>query len=107
MRCERFALSGDAADVAADIRTLVPPAESVRDGVAVIIATVRAGGDRAVRDYTRTFDTGGREPQALLVGDDELDAALAALDPAVRPGSSARSRTSRRWRARTNPVRRG
>ena len=68
MRCERLALtSDDAAGVAAQIRTLVPPAESVRDGVALIIATVRAGGDRAVRDYSRTLDTGGREPQALLV----------------------------------------
>jgi len=87
MRCERLALSGDdAADVAAQIRTLVPPPESVRDGVALIIATVRAGGDRAVRDYSRTLDTGGREPQALLVPDDELDAAVALLDPGVRHG---------------------
>jgi histidinol dehydrogenase len=88
MRCERLALSGadDAAGVAAEIRKLVPPPESVRDGVALIIATVRAGGDRAVRDYSRTLDTGGREPQAVLVRDDELDAAVAALDRAVRLG---------------------
>ena len=87
MRCERLALTSEhVAGVAAQIRTLVPPAESVRDGVALIIATVRAGGDRAVRDYSRTLDTGGREPQALLVGDDELDAALAKLDPRVRHG---------------------
>ncbi|HUA04615.1 MAG TPA: histidinol dehydrogenase [Solirubrobacteraceae bacterium] len=88
MRCERLALSGadDATRVAADIRRLVPPPESVRDGVALIVATVRAGGDRAVRDYSRTLDTGGREPQALLVPDDELDAATAALDPDIRRG---------------------
>jgi histidinol dehydrogenase len=87
MRCERFALgAGDAAGLAADIRTLVPPAESVRDAVALIIATVRTGGDRAVRDYSRTLDTGGREPQALLVPDDELDQALSELDPRVRHG---------------------
>jgi histidinol dehydrogenase len=87
MRCKRLAVSGDdAAGVAADIRKLVPPPESVRDGVALIIATVRAGGDRAVRDYSRTLDTGGREPQALLVSDDELDAATARLDPGVRRG---------------------
>jgi len=87
MRCERLALGGDdAAGVAADIRKLVPPPESVRDGVALIIATVRAGGDRAVRDYSRTLDTGGREPRALLVSDDELDAAAAQLDPRVRHG---------------------
>ncbi|MBV8216967.1 MAG: histidinol dehydrogenase [Solirubrobacterales bacterium] len=86
MRCERLALAGDAAGVAAEVRKLVPPPESVRDGVALIVATVRAGGDRAVRDYSRTLDTGGREPQALVVPDDELDAAEAALDPAVRSG---------------------
>ena len=87
MRCERLALRGeDAAGAAADIRRLVPPPESVRDGVALIVATVRAGGDRAVRDYSRTLDTGGREPQALLVSDDELDAATARLDPRVRDG---------------------
>ena len=90
MRCERLTVAGgaaiDAAGVAASIRTLVPPPESVRDAVALIIATVRAGGDRAVRDYSRTLDTGGREPQALVVSDDELDAAVDALDPAVRHG---------------------
>jgi histidinol dehydrogenase len=87
MRCERLTIArGDPAAVAADIRKLVPPPESVRDGVALIVATVRAGGDRAVRDYSRTLDTGGREPQALHVSDDELDAALQELDPQVRAG---------------------
>jgi histidinol dehydrogenase len=86
MRCERLSMAGDAAGVAAEVRKLVPPPESVRDGVALIVATVRAGGDRAVRDYSRTLDTGGREPQALVVPDGELDAAEAALDPAVRRG---------------------
>ena len=87
MRCKRLALKGDdVAGVAAEIRKLVPPPESVRDGVALIVATVRAGGDRAVRDYSRTLDTGGREPQALLVSDAELDDALARLDAAIRHG---------------------
>jgi len=87
MRCERLALGVvDAAGVAAKIRRLVPPPESVRDGVALIVATVRAGGDRAVRDYSRTLDTKGREPQALLVPDDELDVAVARLDRQVRDG---------------------
>ena len=86
MRCERVTLARDATSLAADIRRLVPPPESVRDGVALIVATVRAGGDRAVRDYSRTLDTGGREPQALVVPDDELDAARDALDPVVRRG---------------------
>ena len=89
MRCERLPLSpsaGAAAGVAVDIRRLVPPPESVRDGVALIVATVRTGGDRAVRDYSRTLDTGGREPQALLVPDGELDDAVTRLGPKVRHG---------------------
>ena len=86
MRSERLALTDDAVGVAGAIRGLVPPPESVRDAVALIIATVRAGGDRAVRDYSRTLDTGGREPQALVVTNGELEAAVAALDPAVRHG---------------------
>jgi histidinol dehydrogenase len=86
MRCERLIVADDAAAIAAaaDIRTLVTPPESVRDGVALIVATVRAGGDRAVRDYSRTLDTGGREPQALHVSDDEMDTAVDKLDPRVR-----------------------
>ena len=96
MRCERLALArDDAAGVAAEIRKLVPPPESVRDGVALIIATVRTGGDRAVRDYSRTLDTGGREPQALLVPDDELDAALARARPGGPPRDRARDRERR------------
>jgi histidinol dehydrogenase len=99
MRCERLTLAGRATGdstgdstrdptgtsscVAASIRRLVPPPESVRDAVSLIIATVRASGDRAVRDYSRTLDTGGREPLALKVTEDELDAAARALDPAV------------------------
>lgn len=84
MRCERLTLRAEAAGLAATIRMLVPPSESVRDAVALIIATVRAGGGRAVRDYSRTLDTGGREPLAVLVADDELEAAVLALDPSVR-----------------------
>src|SRR5271165_4771866 len=86
MRCERLTVADGAAGVAASIRALVPPPESVRDAVALIIGTVRASGDRAVRDYSRTLDTGGREPQALVVSDEELDAAAAALDAQVRYG---------------------
>ncbi len=86
MRCERLTLTTDAAVVAAELRALVPPPESVRDAVAEIIGRVRAAGDAAVRDYTRAFDTVGAEPLPLVVEDQELDAATAALDPAVRHG---------------------
>jgi histidinol dehydrogenase len=61
---------------AAHVRALVPDGASVSDQVREIIATVRAGGDAVVLDYTRRFDTEGNQPQALRVADGELDAAI-------------------------------
>ena len=86
MASEPLVLNGDAARLAAELRALVPDSGSVSDAVAEILAGVRAGGDGAVREYTRRFDTGGAEPGPLIVADDELDAALDRLDPAIRQG---------------------
>ena len=86
MRCERLTAGDDAAETVAALRALIPAPESVRDVVTAIIASVRSGGDEAVRHYTRQFDTAGAEPLALLVPDDELEAAPAALDRAVEHG---------------------
>jgi histidinol dehydrogenase len=88
MRIERFSLAraDDAVALAAEVRGLVPAADSVADAVAEIVAAVRAGGDAAVLEYTRRFDTRGNDPKALLVDPEEALAALAALDPAVRAG---------------------
>jgi histidinol dehydrogenase len=88
MRCERLTLSaaGDAAAAAAQIRDLVPSPQSVQDAVLEIIAQVRAGGDQAVHEYSRRFDTGGAEPLALKVTEAELDRAAAALDPRIAHG---------------------
>ncbi len=86
MPAEPLVLSGDPALMAAELRSLVPDPGSVRDAVAEIVAGVRAGGDGAVREYTRRFDTGGAEPGPLVVPDGELDAALERLDSAVRSG---------------------
>jgi histidinol dehydrogenase len=83
---EPLVLTGDPAALAAELRALVPDPGSVREVVAEIIARVRAGGDAAVRDYTRRFDTQGAEPAPLLVADDDLDAAVEHLDPEVRSG---------------------
>lgn len=76
----------DPGALVAELRALVPDAASVRDAVAEIIARVRTGGDGAVLEYTRRFDTGGSEPRLLTVSAAELDAALERLDPAVRDG---------------------
>ena len=85
MRVERFGI-GPVNEVAARVRALVPPPESVADGVREILARVRAEGDAAVLDLTRRFDLGGDEPKPLRVGPAELDAAAAALRSDVRAG---------------------
>jgi histidinol dehydrogenase len=86
VRCERLTLADDPAATVAALRALIASAESVSEAVAEIIAEVRAHGDVALLDYTRRFDTAGNDPQPLLVSEDELDAATAALDPAVEHG---------------------
>lgn len=50
--------------------------EQVERSVAEILATVRSGGDPAVLDYARRFDTAGADPPALRVPEQELDRAL-------------------------------
>jgi histidinol dehydrogenase len=94
MRSER--LSGDDPPALAKLlRGLVPGAESVAAAVSEIIAGVRAGGDRAVLEYTRRFDTDG-EPRALVVPAQALDAALARLTADVRSGLEEAIRHVRR-----------
>jgi histidinol dehydrogenase len=81
---ERVTLSGDPATLAAELRELVPPPDTVQDQVAEIIARVRASGDDALRFYTRELDTGGTTPSALRVPDAELDTAAERLDDELR-----------------------
>jgi len=66
----------------AGVRALVPASGSVEGPVREIVAAVRAGGDAAVLELERRFGGGG----PLRVGEGELAAALAALDPDVRAG---------------------
>jgi histidinol dehydrogenase len=80
MRCERLITGERTVD---DLRALTAGPESVREAVAGIIADVRRRGDQAVLEYTRSFDTAGADPRPLQITDAELDAAAAALDPAV------------------------
>jgi histidinol dehydrogenase len=68
--------------VAAGVRQGVRGGASVADVVRQIVAAVRAGGDRALLEYEERFGGGG----ALRVGREELEAAVAALDPHVRAG---------------------
>ena len=72
----------NAADVAAQVRGTVPAPASVAADVAAIVAEVRGRGDAARREYEARF--GNERP--VVVGRDELAAALDALEPAVREG---------------------
>ncbi len=85
MDCELWRCAGEPpGDVALRLRALVPGGESVAEAVAEIIAGVRSGGDGAVREYTRRFDTRGSEPRPLRVPEAALEAAAGTLAADVR-----------------------
>ncbi len=86
MRCERIALSGEPKVLARQLRSLVPAPESVSAQVGEIIAAVRARGDQALAEYTRTLDSPGAHPPPLQVTDAELERAAVGLQPDVRAG---------------------
>jgi histidinol dehydrogenase len=72
--------------VAEHLRGLIDDNESVEVAVAEIVARVREQGDEALREYTRQFDTAGREPRELLVPARELDEALEQMPLEVVAG---------------------
>jgi histidinol dehydrogenase len=76
---EQVAQLGGPAEAAALVRALVPDGNSVADPVRRILADVRARGDAAVFEYTRSFDTAGNEPRPLRVPAEELDEAIKRL----------------------------
>ncbi len=88
MRLERVEVDGDPAAAAAAVRALAPAPQSVSAAVAEIVAAVRDGGDRALRELVARFDTGGAArvggTDSLLLAPEELDAGL--LDDGVRAG---------------------
>jgi histidinol dehydrogenase len=80
-RLERLEVErlGGPAGAAARLRSLVADGASVQEKVREIVAAVRSGGDAAVLDYTRRFDTAGAEPGPLRVTAEELDEAIKNL----------------------------
>jgi histidinol dehydrogenase len=83
VKVERVAFAGDPEAAAARLRSLAPAGVSVSGTVSEIIASVRTRGEQALREYVERFDhvTG-----PLRVEREDLDRALAELDPAVRAG---------------------
>jgi histidinol dehydrogenase len=84
MRIERLTAEevgrlGGPGGAAAHLRSLAPGGARVETAVREILERVRTEGDAAVLDYTRRFDTAGREPRPLVVEADELDAAIKLL----------------------------
>jgi histidinol dehydrogenase len=86
MRCEQLALRREPTALAAELRALIPAQESVRGAVGEIIARVKAEGDAAVLEYTRTLDLEGADPMPVRVGDAELEEASAQVAPPVLKG---------------------
>jgi histidinol dehydrogenase len=84
VRLERRTLSGDPAALVAELRGLVPGAGDVAEAVVRIVLGVRHGGDAALERYRRELDAGGADPGPLRVPREQLDAALAGIDPDVR-----------------------
>ena len=85
MRFERVEVDGDPVGAAARVRALAPAPSSMSEAVAQIVAAVRDGGDRALRELVARFDTGGvAPPESLRVPAEDLDPDLLAAD--VRAG---------------------
>ncbi len=85
MRCERVEAGPDPVAAARAVRALAPAPQSVAGVVSEIVATVRDGGDRALRELVARFDTGGAPPpDSFRVASADLDAGL--LDGDVRAG---------------------
>ena len=63
-----------------------PPPPARAQEVRAILDAVRDGGDEAVLDLTERFDHAELAPADLRVDPRELEAALAALEPAVLRG---------------------
>jgi histidinol dehydrogenase len=86
VRSDLISADGGAEQLVGHLRELIPAGDSVAQGVAEIIAAVRARGDRAVLEYTERLDTGGMPALPLKVTGPQLQSAGEALDPEVRRG---------------------
>lgn len=81
---------------AQDVRAIVAAPDGVAHEVAEIIASVRAGGDEAVRELTRRFDGADLGSDGLRVSEEELEAAIGTLDPGLLSSMRAAIQNVRR-----------
>ncbi|MGC2372514.1 MAG: histidinol dehydrogenase [Solirubrobacteraceae bacterium] len=72
--------------LAAHLRRRIGGVEGIEEAVATIVSHVRAEGDEAVHEYTRSFDTEGQPPRELCVPARELDEALEQMPLEVVAG---------------------
>jgi histidinol dehydrogenase len=70
---------GGVSRAAVKLRSLVAGGASVAPQVSEILREVREGGDQALIDCTRRFDTAGAEPAPIRVTAEELDAAITQM----------------------------
>jgi histidinol dehydrogenase len=87
MIAERYALASaeEAATLASSLRALASPPPELGQEVRDILAAVFRGGDAAVVELTRRFDS-EQAPDDLRVPEQEIARALEALDGEVRSG---------------------
>jgi len=71
---------------------------NVEETVAAILADVKARGDAALRDCAERFDGGA--PERFEVGEQEIDEAFAAVDPALVAAMEAAAANIRAFHAR-------
>jgi histidinol dehydrogenase len=94
------------AAVAAEVRALVRrgavPDQRVREGARAILASVKAGGDAAVRAANSRFG-GGRADGSMLVTRTEMEVARDALPPRIRAGLEQIIENIRRFAATQRP----
>jgi histidinol dehydrogenase len=70
---------GGPAGAAAHLRSFVATGDSVGSAVSEIVEAVHTRGDAGLLELTRRLDTAGAEPRPLVVGAQEMDAALKSM----------------------------
>ncbi len=91
-----------AAEVGALLRRGAVPDRRVREGARAILASVKAGGDAAVREANCRFG-GGRADGSLLVSKAEMEAARDALPRRIRAGLEQMIENIRRFAETERP----